>query len=121
MQFPYRVCKILHHQSFSIWKRIPFLFNMSAEGRIRNKALNVLHNHTRKVIKLRRQLMEADSIDLTPKEDECGLKQRHAFLDSLLIAQKENGYLTDANIQEEVDTFMFEVNFFFFFFLLCLK
>lgn len=110
------MCRILHHQSFSVWKRIPFLFNLSSDGQLRNGALKVLHGETQRVIKLRRSQMDAEgwassSSDGGDKDanEIGGTKRRVAFLDSLLMAQRETtGQLTDANIQEEVDTFMFE-------------
>lgn len=100
-------------QSFSLWKRIPFLFNLTSSGRQLNAALKILHDETRRVIRVRRSHMNEEA-KLNPKtdnndEDMFGSKRRLAFLDSLLLAQKETGRLTDANIQEEVDTFMFEV------------
>ena len=43
-------------------------------------------------------------------ESDQGMKKRRAFLDMLLKAQDEEGNkLTHRDIQEEVDTFMFEV------------
>ncbi|XP_077993270.1 cytochrome P450 4F6-like [Glandiceps talaboti] len=81
-----------------------FLYYLTPSGRKWRKALNEVHQYSAKVIKQRRQAMKI--------EEEQGKKSNRKyidFLDILLAARDEDGKgLTDQEIRDEVDTFMFE-------------
>ena len=40
-----------------------------------------------------------------------GIKNKHAFLDLLLLAELDGKKMDDESVREEVDTFMFEVSY----------
>uniref|UniRef100_A0A1B0EXC4 Cytochrome n=1 Tax=Lutzomyia longipalpis TaxID=7200 RepID=A0A1B0EXC4_LUTLO len=107
-----KICEITHRRSFSMVLRIPFFFNLSSYRQVQDDTLKILHNETRRVIQLRRKALENLDINTTEILNEAssmlGMKKRLAFLDMLLIAQREGKDLSDEHIREEVDTFMFE-------------
>lgn len=49
-----------------------------------------------------------------------GIKNKHAFLDLLLLAEVDGKRISNEHIREEVDTFMFEVSLTNYFYI-CLK
>lgn len=80
-------------------------------------ALRVLHEFTDDVIRKRRQeLLEINGNDngntnnhKDGDDEAIGIRKKRAFLDLLLLSTIEGKPLTDLEIREEVDTFMFEV------------
>lgn len=100
----------------SQWKRFPFLYQFTSDKKECDECLKLLHGETRRVTQLRRSKLDAEienksngSSEDNKETDGLVSKQRRPFLDSLLIAQRESGLLSDDNIQEETDTFMFGV------------
>ncbi|KAL0883733.1 hypothetical protein ABMA27_015844 [Loxostege sticticalis] len=97
----------------SMRMRNPFVqpdavFNLLPYKTQQDKALEILHGTTRKVIKARKEeLRKAEISDLGPNA-ETGIKNKHAFLDLLLLAEVDGKKISDDNVREEVDTFMFE-------------
>nr|ASX93971.1 cytochrome P450 CYP4L29 [Zygaena filipendulae] len=84
-----------------------FIFNVSPQKIKQTKALEVLHRVTNKVIQARRRVLEESNI--TKLEDTAGgMKNKHAFLDLLLLGEIDGKKIDDESVREQVDTFMFE-------------
>lgn len=94
------MCRIIVDRYFNVIKILMFV--CSKDYFKEKKALKVLHEYTDSIIKLRWQAM-------IHSKDVSGKKKRLAFLDLLLEAEIDGRPLTDTEIREEVDTFMFEV------------
>ena len=87
------------------WLWSDFIFWLLGWKKEQDEAVGVLHSFTRNVIRDRRRA-RADADTGTAAEEE-GLSRRKAFLD-LLLSSEEGAQLTDEDVAEEVDTFMFE-------------
>lgn len=77
------------------------------------KNIKIMHDFTDKVISERRDtlqksLSESNGKLDTPEVDEVGSKRRMALLDVLLQSTIDGKPLSNEDIREEVDTFMFE-------------
>lgn len=97
-----------------VWTRNSVLFWLLANDKKRqqDKAMRVLHSFTQSVVQARRQQLELTSgADSVVERCEDGVKRKQALLDILLKSTIDGVALSERDIQEEVDTFMFEVQF----------
>lgn len=93
------------------WLHSDFMFKHSPTGKEFYKHLKVLHDFTGGVVKERRG-KRVEEEKQSGRDDDVGMKKKKAFLDLLLDEcdnQESSNKLTDEDIREEVDTFMFEV------------
>lgn len=91
---------------FSGWMGHPFFFRFSEPYKIYNDTLDTLHMFCDQVIKKRKE--EYAKKGKMTGEGEDGVKIRSALLDMLLEANQNGGNLSDEDIRDEVNTFMFE-------------
>lgn len=101
-----RMGQIVMERIMHPFKRFSFTYQFTKTYADEKECLKILHNFTRGVISKRRKQMK----EQTPKQ--FGLSRKPAFLDLLLQMTEQNGnyILSDSDVQEEVDTFMFEVS-----------
>lgn len=102
---------VIHLRMFDFLLREDFIFKFSKLARKQNKALKILHSFTDKVIMDRRNELLKNNTNMPTDQvvDDIGCKNKYAFLDILLKSTINGKPLTNLEIREEVDTFMFEV------------
>ncbi|XP_026831300.1 cytochrome P450 4C1-like isoform X2 [Ooceraea biroi] len=106
--------KILLYRMFRPWYINDRLFWFSSKYKQQTKCLKVLHGFTEKIIAERKRYHESTGGRYLNFENEAedndmigSRKKRLAMLD-LMIAASNNNQMSDSDIREEVDTFMFE-------------
>ena len=102
----YKASDIVFHRQTSPWLWEDWLFALTPAGFRMRKYLKCMHGFTKEVIAERKK--EAETVKDDKTEDDVGLKKRLVFLDLLIDASKGGTVLSDEDIREEVDTFMFE-------------
>ncbi|KAK7863478.1 hypothetical protein R5R35_010514 [Gryllus longicercus] len=104
----YAVSEAIIQRSLRPWLYSDFIFFRTQRGKTFSQDLATLHGFTKKVIQERKSVYKAKKPDNNEKDDDIGAKRRLAFLDLLLEASEGGATLSDEDIREEVDTFMFE-------------
>ncbi|XP_044728440.1 cytochrome P450 4C1-like, partial [Chrysoperla carnea] len=93
------------------WLLFDFIFRFTMKYREQNKYKNILHTFTDEVIQERRNALKSkknNDEQNADYEDEVHKGKRKAIFMDLLILSSENGeLLTNQDIREEVNTFMF--------------
>lgn len=111
------VCQLVESMAerfFNPFYQIDWIFSLTPAGRRMRAACKIVHEHAEMVIKERRHALGLDGKGESVTNLQILLKgisnsRQLDFLDILLTAVDENGVgLTDREIRNEVDTFMFE-------------
>ncbi|XP_069487645.1 cytochrome P450 4V2-like [Ambystoma mexicanum] len=108
----YRMSDLIHRRQRFPWLWPDFFYSILKEGREHARHLKTLHSFTDTVIEERAHEMK--NADQNSGKSESKLnseapKKRLAFLDMLLnVTDEEGKKLSNTDIREEVDTFMFE-------------
>ena len=103
----YKSADFVFRRIMEPWLWQDWLFYLTPAGFEAKKYLKILHKFTNDVIQQRKKELANESQEEN-EEDELGRKKRVAFLDLLLRESKGGTVLSDEDIREEVDTFMFE-------------
>ncbi|EDV45580.1 uncharacterized protein Dere_GG12913 [Drosophila erecta] len=106
------VTNIMIKRFIHAWQRVDWIFRLTqpTEAKHQDKAIKVMHDFTENIIRERRQTLVNNLKKTTTEElvDCLGQKRRMALLDVLLQSTIDGAPLSDEDIREEVDTFMFE-------------
>ncbi|XP_046744960.1 cytochrome P450 4c3 [Diprion similis] len=103
----YEMGGIVQTRQATLWYHPDCLFRLTSCYKKHENCVKILHEFSMKVISERRQVIEDRLAEIEYKEEQYGTKKL-AFLDLLIEASRGGTLLSDEDIREEVDTFMFE-------------
>ncbi|EFA01322.2 cytochrome P450 monooxigenase CYP4H10 [Tribolium castaneum] len=92
-------------RTFSVWKGIDALFKFSSAYSVYKRLLKILHQFTINIIVQRRGEKAQQKTQNVTSDD--GIKRKVALLE-MLLESEDNNMLSNEDIREEIDTFMFE-------------
>nr|ASU43935.1 cytochrome P450 CYP4 [Eriocheir sinensis] len=107
----YRIGALVQYRQTRPWIQPDFLFKLFGYAKLHDEYLRILHGFSYSTIENRRrerELAAATKKEETNEDEVIGKKKRLAFLDLLLNYSETQTTLTNEDIREEVDTFMFE-------------
>ncbi|XP_025266600.1 cytochrome P450 4C1-like [Camponotus floridanus] len=115
----HEIIELIVYRALRPWLHNDLLFSLSPQGRKQKNLLKILHGFTEKVIAERKLYHErtgnrylkniGDNKETEAEDVEVfGIKKKRLAMLDLLIAASRESSLTDLDIREEVDTFMFE-------------
>ncbi|CAN8020559.1 unnamed protein product [Ixodes persulcatus] len=102
----YRVGSNFINRAVRPWLWLDFLYLLTPQGRLYHHDIQAIHKFTKKVIRERKEVKLAEQRLIEPSSD---IKKRPMFLDVLLDHHISEDSISEEDIREEVDTFMFEV------------
>lgn len=85
------------------------MFKFTKTYKRQQQLIAALHEFTESVIKARRLQLKNIKPDSKNENSDIGQKKKKGLLDLLLETTVDGSYLSDNDIREEIDTFMFEV------------
>lgn len=102
----YEISTLIMERILRPWLHPTFIYNRTKISKKFYDCLKCLHDYSSNVIRLRKATRKENREQ--QHLDDNGNKKRLAFLDLLLEANENENLLSDIEIREEVDTFMFE-------------
>ncbi|XP_052751591.1 cytochrome P450 4d2-like [Galleria mellonella] len=103
-----RVSQIVAVRMRNALAGIEATFRLLSMKREQDSGLKILHGQSNSVIETRRNELKKLNTNRLSDASEFGIKNKHAFLDLLLLAEVNGKPIKDEHVREEVDTFMFE-------------
>lgn len=98
----YEISELVLHRFVRPYLHPEFIYKLTSTGKRFYHCLEILHSFTKNVIENRKRTRTEN------QRKGVVVPKRQAFLDLLLDANENKNLLTDQDIREEVDTFMFE-------------
>jgi cytochrome P450 family 4 len=106
----HRLADIIHRRSYDFILRYDIFFKFTHTYQRQKTLIKLLHEFTDKVIVARREKLLDGNATVENDDEGFGGKKKMALLDILLQSTIDGKFLTNEDIREEIDTFMFEVN-----------